>query len=66
MYTPGSSVSGYIFLFLFQLIILIIYFICGEYDKALLPPKTDDLDSVNEDGPVHVPSYPRKMKKCIL
>lgn len=58
MHTPGSSISGYIFIFLIQIIFLIVFAFVTRYGDGLLP---EDPESMEEEK-IHRMSYPRDYK----
>lgn len=59
MHSPGASVTGFVLVFVVQIIFGIVFAALTTYGKDLLPKSHLD---VVEDHPEHVPSYARKIR----
>ncbi|XP_052864825.1 ammonium transporter Rh type A [Anopheles cruzii] len=45
MHTPGSSVSGYALLLIVQVVFIIVFGVCTDYAKEVLPPKNETVSA---------------------
>lgn len=62
MHSGYSKLSGFISLFIVQIIFLVLYWVYVRYDEEALPPKDDVLQGTEGNGlkEEHVSKYPRE------